>query len=62
MRRFLEHTAVSFLLGVILAGPAAAVTLVLLAPAWRHPMVAWAVAAAVLGVVVACRGVRPPSA
>ena len=59
MFRFLQHTAVSLLVGVILAGPAAAVSLVLLPSAWRGPLVAWGVAVLVVGGVVVYRGVRP---
>ncbi len=52
---------VNVLVGLLLAGPLAALALVALPAGWRKPAVPWAVAALAIAVVVIVRQPRPPS-
>ena len=52
---------VSVLVGLLLAGPLAALTLVALPEPWRGPAVPWAVAALAVALVVFVRQPRRPS-
>ena len=62
MSALIRHTLVTLAVGVLVAGPLAALVVALLPVAWRAPAVPWAVAAGVLAVVAGIRGVYPPDA
>jgi hypothetical protein len=59
MRELLRHTLTSLALGLLVAGPVAALATATLPVAWRGPNVVAAIAAASVGAVVWIRGVRP---
>jgi len=52
--------AVNVLVGLLLAGPVAALTLVVLPEKWRSPAVPWAVAAAAIALVAFLRQPKRP--
>jgi hypothetical protein len=59
MSELLRHTLTSLALGLLVAGPLAALAIATLPNAWRSPSVVAVIAAASVGAVAWMRGVRP---